>query len=81
MTGLEAYGLGLALAVGLLLPYRKAEPSEDSSGLKFRWLFHAWLIGCAVIYSLGAKELIMNIWNFSAFNVVGASTGVGSYIE
>jgi hypothetical protein len=38
-----------------------------------RWLFHWWLAGCLVLYTVSAYELIWNPWNFHVFNVVAAA--------
>jgi 4-amino-4-deoxy-L-arabinose transferase-like glycosyltransferase len=61
--------LALAL-VGLLFP-----PPGTGPG---RWFFHWWLVGMAVFYALGAKELVDNPWNFHIFDpMVAAFAGRG----
>jgi 4-amino-4-deoxy-L-arabinose transferase-like glycosyltransferase len=36
---------------------------------RHRWFFHFWLLGCAILYLLGARELTLNPWNFEIFSV------------
>lgn len=37
------------------------------------WLFHFWIVGCALLFLIGAKELVTNPWNFHIFNPIGAA--------
>jgi hypothetical protein len=60
---------GIALILfGLVLPV----PARGRDG-KAPWLFHFWLLGCLVLYVVGARELKENVWNFHVFNVAGAA--------
>jgi hypothetical protein len=38
-----------------------------------RWTFHFWIVGCVILYLIGARELTENVWNFHAFNGVAAA--------
>jgi 4-amino-4-deoxy-L-arabinose transferase-like glycosyltransferase len=67
--------MGLA-ALGLLFspraaPTRRAaqqmqSPVDDAR--RAPWLFHWWLVGCAVYYIIGARELNDKPWSFHLFN-------------
>lgn len=44
--------------------------------LYYPWFFHYWLLGYAVFYFIGAKEIVWNFWNFHLLSpVVAAFTG------
>jgi hypothetical protein len=44
----------------------------DSSG-KAPWLFHWWMFAGVMFYLIGAKELVINSWNFHIINPAAAA--------
>ncbi len=60
------------MIVGFLIPPCFSTPRDqthaadqgDRPDLRAVWVFHWWLIAGAIYYSIGAKELVDNPWNF-----------------
>ena len=44
----------------------------ESSG-KAPWLFHWWMLAGVIFYLIGAKELVINSWNFHILNPAAAA--------
>jgi len=69
----------LLVFVGLFLRppqlERSSQPEQklgDSSG-KAPWLFHWWMLAGVIYYLIGAKELVINSWNFHILNPAAAA--------
>jgi 4-amino-4-deoxy-L-arabinose transferase-like glycosyltransferase len=69
----------LLVFVGLFLrppqSDQESQPEQklgDSSG-KAPWLFHWWMLAAVIYYLIGAKELVINSWNFHILNPAAAA--------
>ncbi|HUQ97635.1 MAG TPA: glycosyltransferase family 39 protein, partial [Chitinophagaceae bacterium] len=47
--------------------------STEKKNLHAPYLFHYWFVGFVIFYTMGAKELIGNFWNFHIFSPVLAA--------
>lgn len=49
------------------------QQSADNSSGKAPWLFHWWMLAGVIYYLIGAKELVINSWNFHIINPAAAA--------
>jgi len=69
------------VSLGLVVPpdvarHAAGESTESASagrGARAPWLFHLWIVACAMYYVIGAKELVTNPWNFHIVNPAAAA--------
>jgi hypothetical protein len=74
----KPFALLVLLGIVLPPPYSKfaGEDQKSSSSedfIRLPWIFHWWVLGFSIFYLIGAKELVINAWNFHSLNPAAAA--------
>jgi hypothetical protein len=77
----------LLVVVGLFAKLPTVNCQSKDNDFQAPWLFHWWMIALAIYYFIGAKELVINAWNFHLINPAASALAghalitIGSWIN
>ncbi|MGB3759085.1 MAG: glycosyltransferase family 39 protein [Rivularia sp. (in: cyanobacteria)] len=74
----KPFALLVLLGIVLPPPYSKwsgedNKLSSNNNFIRLPWIFHWWVLGFSIFYLIGAKELVINAWNFHSLNPAAAA--------